>query len=64
MGGWGGERDGEAGDELMTLTITYPATGRVRVYQMTQAQVNRMVSLVSKFQDTIGEVDVKIRVES
>lgn len=48
---------------MFTITIRYISSGTVRVYRdMTQREVNKIVSRISGFQDFVGEVDVKIDV--
>ena len=48
----------------MIVVATYGATGIKREYRgLRQIEVNKLISRISEYQDTVGEVDVKIEVK-
>lgn len=47
----------------MILTVTYPQSGRVWVRKdLTQPQINKLLTNLSDLQDTVGEVPVRATV--
>ena len=47
----------------MTLIVHYPESGTVRTHRnLSQPQVNKLVTHISDCQDTVGEVHVRLTV--
>lgn len=50
--------------ETMILTVVYPARGRQHVYRnLSQRDVNKLITNISDCQDTVGEEPIRATVE-